>query len=192
MNHVMIDIETLGTNINAPIASIGAVFFEPSTGCTGARFYLRVDFENDMLNGAIPDAGAIKFWLKQSREAQAELVAGDSVSIWEALNQLDSFISENAVPDDLDLLQVWANSPTFDCAILRNAYRRSDMECLWKFWNERDCRTICELGGVLGFNPKTDMPFNGDRHNALDDAVHQALYVSEIWQRLTDDKEPML
>ncbi|MBK0004734.1 3'-5' exoribonuclease domain-containing protein, partial [Erwinia sp. S38] len=29
-----------------------------------------------------------------------------------------------------------------------------------------------------------DMPFPGDRHNALDDAIHQAQYVSVIWQKL--------
>lgn len=193
MNHVMIDIETLGTNTNAPIASIGAVFFEPSTGITGARFYVRVDAENDELNGAVASVATFKWWFKQSREAQAELLASDAIPLWGALCQLDGFLTDNAVPEDLDLLQVWGNSPTFDCAILRAAYARADLEGpLWKFWNERDCRTMVELGKVIGFDPKQDMPFRGERHNALADAVHQAQYVSHIWQHLTVDKEPML
>ncbi|EBY7638725.1 3'-5' exoribonuclease, partial [Salmonella enterica subsp. enterica serovar Enteritidis] len=29
-----------------------------------------------------------------------------------------------------------------------------------------------------------DMPFEGDMHNALADARHQAKYVSAIWQKL--------
>lgn len=193
MNHVMIDIETLGTNTNAPIASIGAVFFEPSTGITGARFYVRVDAENDELNGAVASVATFKWWLKQSREAQAELLASDAIPLWDALCQLDGFLTDNAVPEDLDLLQVWGNSPTFDCAILRAAYARADFKGpLWQFRNERDCRTMVELGKVIGFDPTQDMPFRGERHNALADAVHQAQYVSYIWQHLTADKEPML
>lgn len=32
MNNLMIDLETMGKKPNAPIVSIGAVFFEPETG----------------------------------------------------------------------------------------------------------------------------------------------------------------
>lgn len=41
-----------------------------------------------------------------------------------------------------------------------------------------------ELGRAIGINPRRDIPFEGDRHNALADAKHQAKYVSAIWQRL--------
>ncbi|WP_241168462.1 3'-5' exoribonuclease domain-containing protein, partial [Escherichia coli] len=34
------------------------------------------------------------------------------------------------------------------------------------------------------FDPKRDMPFKGTRHNALDDAIYQAKYVSAIWKKL--------
>lgn len=37
---------------------------------------------------------------------------------------------------------------------------------------------------AIGFDPKRDMPFKGTRHNALDDAIHQAKYVSAIWKKL--------
>ncbi|EAW9850355.1 3'-5' exoribonuclease, partial [Salmonella enterica subsp. enterica serovar Kentucky] len=37
---------------------------------------------------------------------------------------------------------------------------------------------------AIGFDPKRDMPFEGTRHNALDDAIHQAKYVSAIWKKL--------
>ncbi|MDE1493160.1 3'-5' exoribonuclease domain-containing protein, partial [Xenorhabdus bovienii] len=35
--------------------------------------------------------------------------------------------------------------------------------------------------------PKHNMPFEGSRHNALDDAIHQAKYVSIIWQKLINN-----
>jgi hypothetical protein len=192
MNHLMIDLETLGTGVDAPIAAIGAVFFEPSTGCTGARFYTRVDFASDMDQGAKPDGSTIKWWLKQNSEARAELVADDAPLAWEALTRLHDFIEKNAIPNDLKFLQVWGNGASFDCVLLRAAFGRADLEIPWQWWNDRDVRTVVEMGRALGFDPKRNSPFNGDRHNALDDAVHQALYVSEIWQRLTTDKEPML
>ncbi|EMP5336427.1 3'-5' exoribonuclease, partial [Citrobacter freundii] len=48
-----------------------------------------------------------------------------------------------------------------------------------------DVRTVVEMGKVIGIDPKRDMPFDGTRHSALDDAIHQAKYVSSIWQKLT-------
>ncbi|ENK9589510.1 3'-5' exoribonuclease, partial [Salmonella enterica] len=47
-----------------------------------------------------------------------------------------------------------------------------------------DVRTMVTLGRAIGFDPKRDMPFEGDMHNALADARHQAKYVSAIWQKL--------
>lgn len=38
MNNLMIDLETMGKNKDAPIVSIGAVFFTPETGDIGQEF----------------------------------------------------------------------------------------------------------------------------------------------------------
>ncbi|MCW6595330.1 3'-5' exoribonuclease, partial [Yersinia ruckeri] len=35
-----------------------------------------------------------------------------------------------------------------------------------------------------------DMPFDGERHNALADALHQARYVSAIYQKLIPATSP--
>ncbi len=43
---------------------------------------------------------------------------------------------------------------------------------------------MVELGQAISFDPKTTIPFEGDRHNALADAIHKARYVSTIWQRI--------
>ena len=48
MNHLMIDLETMGNKPNAPIVSIGAVFFEPSTGELGDEFYRVVSLKSSM------------------------------------------------------------------------------------------------------------------------------------------------
>lgn len=43
---------------------------------------------------------------------------------------------------------------------------------------------MLELGQVISFDPKITIPFEGSRHNALAEAIHQARYVSAIWQRI--------
>ncbi|HFV6317431.1 TPA: 3'-5' exoribonuclease, partial [Escherichia coli] len=55
--HLMIDLETMGTNTNAPIVVIGAVFFDPQTGEIGPVFYIVISLTDAMNTGAVPDGG---------------------------------------------------------------------------------------------------------------------------------------
>ncbi|EOY7921887.1 3'-5' exoribonuclease, partial [Escherichia coli] len=66
--HLMIDLETMGKNPDAPIISIGAIFFDPQTGEMGPEFSKTIDLETA---GGVIDRDTIKWWLKQSREAQS-------------------------------------------------------------------------------------------------------------------------
>ncbi|WP_314731978.1 3'-5' exonuclease [Escherichia coli] len=52
------------------------------------------------------------------------------------------------------------------------------------YYNDRDVRTIVELGKTIDFDARTVIPFEGVRHNALDDARHQAKYVTATIQKL--------
>ena len=178
--HLMIDLETMGTNTNAPIVVIGAVFFDPQTGEIGPVFYIVINLTDAMNTGAVPDGGTIKWWLKQSSEARAAILT-DQVKLKDALSRFREFINECS---DEKFVQVWGNGATFDNAILRTSYERLDIPCPWRYHNDRDVRTIVELGKTIDFDARTVIPFEGVRHNALDDARHQAKYVSAIWQKL--------
>lgn len=178
MKHVMLDIETLGNKTNSVILSVGACYFDPSTSEIGKTLSLHIDVESCVAAGMSMDSSTILWWLNQDKDAQQKIIDGqyESMSIGGALLKLSSFICSKA--------QVWGNGATFDNAIVKNAYEKMNMLAPWKFWNDRDVRTIVELGYQVGFNPKRDMPFKGTRHDALDDAIHQAKYVSAIWQKL--------
>ncbi|EFH7647910.1 3'-5' exoribonuclease [Escherichia coli] len=178
--HLMIDLETMGTNTNAPIVVIGAVFFDPQTGEIGPVFYIVISLTDAMNTGAVPDGGTIKWWLKQSSEARAAILTGQ-VKLKDSLSRFREFINEYS---DEKFVQVWGNGATFDNAILRTSYERLDIPCPWRYHNDRDVRTIVELGKAIDFDARTAIPFEGERHNALDDARHQAKYVSAIWQKL--------
>ncbi|MBJ5080118.1 3'-5' exoribonuclease, partial [Salmonella enterica subsp. enterica serovar Corvallis] len=54
MNNLMIDLETMGKKPNAPVVSIGAVFFDPQSGEIGPEFYTAVSLESAMEQGAVP------------------------------------------------------------------------------------------------------------------------------------------
>lgn len=183
MYHLMLDLETMGNKNDSPIVSIGAVMFEPSTGILGAEFFSVISLESAMDAGAVPDASTIIWWLKQSSEARAAITTDDVVTINEALLDLCNFVTRNC--EQPKWLQVWGNGASFDNVILRSAFERSQLTPPWKWFNDRDVRTIVELGRALKFDPKKQMPFEGIQHNALADAVHQAKYVSAIWQLLT-------
>ncbi|EKN4378465.1 3'-5' exoribonuclease [Escherichia coli] len=178
--HLMIDLETMGTNTNAPIVVIGAVFFDPQTGEIGPVFYIVISLTDAMNTGAVPDGGTIEWWLKQSSEARAAILT-DQVKLKDALSQFREFISEYS---DEKFVQVWGNGATFDNAILRTSYERLDLPCPWRYHNDRDVRTIVELGKTIDFDARTVIPFEGVRHNALDDARHQAKYVTATIQKL--------
>lgn len=186
MTHVMVDLETMGNNPEAPIIAIGAVFFDPGTGKTGEEFYQIVSLESAMEFGAKPDAATIIWWMKQSAEARAAITGGDAISLMDAIDNLDEFIHTNSA-NGIKYVQLWGNGSSFDNVILRRAYEQVGAELSVPFWNDRDVRTIVELGKVVGINPRYQIPFDGDMHNALADARHQVKYVSAIWQKLTQN-----
>ncbi|EFE2722856.1 3'-5' exoribonuclease [Escherichia coli] len=176
-DHLMIDLETMGKNPDAPIISIGAIFFDPQTGDMGPEFSKTIDLETA---GGVIDRDTIKWWLKQSREALSAIMT-DEIPLDDALLQLREFIDENSGEF---FVQVWGNGANFDNTILRRSYERQGIPCPWRYYNDRDVRTIVELGKAIDFDARTAIPFEGERHNALDDARYQAKYVSAIWQKL--------
>ncbi|HDP8064222.1 TPA: 3'-5' exoribonuclease [Escherichia coli] len=175
--HMMIDLETMGKNPDAAVISIGAIFFDPQTGDIGPEFSKTIDLDTA---GGVIDRDTVKWWLKQSREAQSAILA-DEIPLDDALLQLREFIDENSGEF---FVQVWGNGTSFDNVILRRSYERQGIPCPWRYHNDRDVRTIVELGKTIYFDARTVIPFEGVRHNALDDARHQAKYVSAIWQKL--------
>ena len=176
MKHIMLDIETMGVSGNAAIMAIGACYFDPSTGEIGDTFHEQVDISS---NGQI-DASTVLWWMKQSDEARSKFYNNDKAGhINAVLAEFADFVKAGC--------QVWGNGIAFDNVIIRNAFDHPGCHdsVPWKFWNDRDVRTMVELGQAIGLDPKRDFPFEGVKHDALADAIHQAKYVSAIWQALT-------
>ncbi|WP_096852789.1 exonuclease, partial [Escherichia coli] len=70
-HHLMINLETMGKNPDAPINALAGKFFDPATGEMGPEFSKTIDLETA---GGVIDRDTIKWWLKQSREAQSAIL----------------------------------------------------------------------------------------------------------------------
>jgi len=165
MKDMMIDIETLGSGPNSVIVSIGAVMFDiKSSGILSYRPSYSsciIDPKEQQSLGMTIDASTVLWWLDQSKEAQNATFKGVISPFKETLETLSNFIHTHQ-PNT-----IWANSPSFDLVILRNAYAKAGMLVPWNYSIERDVRTLVSI-------TKTDkVPFTGIQHSALDDCLNQ-------------------
>lgn len=176
MEHLMIDLETLGHKTNgSTILSVGAVEFDIETGKTGKELYLPIDPQDCINHGLLPTASTISWWMKQDDHAQFMAFEKDKVrlTLLEALNALKSFC------DGKDY-RVWGNSARFDLGILSAAYDVFNRELPWNHWAELDVRTMVFLNPDV----KKNMKFEGIQHDPIADCKHQIKYISEIWKSL--------
>jgi DNA polymerase III epsilon subunit-like protein len=172
MEHVMVDLETLGRRAGCSILSIGAVAFDPTSGELGTEFYVVVNRESCMLAGLHEDPETIAWWEKQNAQAQEVLghATEGGLMLPEALAKLTEFLSNY----DLKAAKVWGNGADFDNAILAACYAAVGSNQPWEFWNSRCYRTL------KSFRPQIKMQRQGTYHNALDDAKSQASHAIQL------------
>ncbi|HHL5718033.1 TPA: 3'-5' exoribonuclease [Escherichia coli] len=142
---------------------------EPSVEREGPFYFLFTDKDGEKYGRANKLSG-----LDKALSAGAAIMT-DEIPLDDALLQLREFIDENSGEF---FVHVWGNGANFDNTILRRSYERQGIPCPWRYYNDRDVRTIVELGKAIDFDARTAIPFEGERHNALDDARYQAKYVS--------------
>ncbi len=167
--HVMLDLETMGNGPNAAIVAIGAAAFNiQDTEISADSFYARVRLESSVERGGVIDSSTVLWWMEQSDEARSEITKRDGLHIIDALEEFSHWIRTAAAGDES---HVWGNGASFDNVILRSAYQRSRREPPWLWWNDRCYRTVKAL--------HRDVPMErlGTHHNALDDAISQALHL---------------
>ncbi|MBL5901166.1 3'-5' exoribonuclease [Lelliottia amnigena] len=182
MNNLIIDIKRMDCTPTSAINSIGAVFFDPQTGEMGEQFYQRVSLDSCIGHNLTVGAGTVLWWMRQDSDVRSEILNDERLDLPLALANLEAFILEHSSPSSI---QVWGNKEAFDTVILNNAVVASGFdEPLWLFQNERDVKTVVELSKTLGLNVHNIIKFEGIKHHALYDAIHQAKVVSYVWMYL--------
>ena len=170
--HMMLDLETMGTTPGSAIVSIGAVMFDPYGGWLGSTFYCRVDLQSCVDAGLKIDVKTIYWWLQQSEEVRAEAVGAYAFTLRAALNSLRVFMIKEKVS------YFWSQGNNFDPPILEAAYAAIGEKPPWEYNRVRDTRTVYDMAGV-----RPDRS-TGTAHNALSDAIAQAMAIQESYKRL--------
>jgi hypothetical protein len=168
--HLMIDMETMAVSPNAVVLSLGAVHFNPWGSGYGEKIYFRIDLDDqDKLNREI-DPKTLEWWSRQSPEIMEEAFSPDNrIPLADAMEQFRKF--------SWGCDAFWSHGATFDLVIIENIFRQLGKPLPWNYWQLRDTRTLFDLG----FDP--DMP-QGSKHDALQDAIRQAVGVQNIYAKL--------
>lgn len=180
-NHLMVDIETMGTSSDAIILSIAAVPFDLATGEFKTFFWKNISLEsNEVANRSI-DASTLRFWFNQSKKAQIGLFDGEPLC--KVLRDFQNFIKNNTLETYMQTgnnLQIWSNGISFDICILKHAFNQIGGGELCHYSLERDVRTLVSLNPSIKDNTR----FEGTKHNPLHDCLHQIKYCSETFKSL--------
>lgn len=166
--NIMLDLETLGTKPGSIILAIGAVYFDKDG--IGERFYTRISMTSSCSAGLNVDPLTVEWWLKQSKEAQNQAFCGTS-SIQSVLVEFCYFVTNHT-----DDVLIWGNGVAFDNALLRAAYECCKIRCPWTYKQDMCYHSLKNLFKDL----VPVVPFDGIKHNALDDAINQAQHAVNI------------
>lgn len=190
--NVMVDVETLGLAPNSAIVQIGAVRFDPFMGEKGTisspegsfNFHTKLT-ANPRIDGDL-DVGTVLWWLKQDKDAQVRVfqpAREPTDHILFGIQQFAIWLRQ------LPFRYVWAAGPQFDLMLLKVTWERAINQNLvqgdraWPitYGVERDFRTLKHVGRMLQFPEPLRV---GTKHDALDDAHHQAAVAVEFLRRL--------
>lgn len=181
MKHVMLDLETMGNGSRAAIVAIGACEFDPvGVGVlidSSHWFYQQITLQSSVDAGLDIDANTVLWWLQQSDAARKSTFEGDK--LWPLGDALHSF-SQWMAPFGKDAA-VWGNASTFDNVIIRSAYKAVKLPVPWGFRGDKCYRTVINL---LPEPRRPAFERSGIAHNALDDAINQALYLQKVYKEL--------
>ncbi len=171
----MIDIETLGNSPTSVVLSIGVVAFDPDSNAIGENFHKLINIDSCLRAGLTVDGSTIQWWMTQPDAARELFNKLDEygVSLQHALIYLRNWITDNGQTPIL-----WCNHPSFDAAILDNAYRRCDIKTPWQYYNVKDYSTI------RGMVPKATFDKIRVRPPVAHDAMHDALAQAQTLQNM--------
>ena len=180
--HVMLDLETMGTGPDAAVVSIGAITFDP-TGHkqkTRAQFYEALHLETVVAGGGVMDPRTVLWWLRQGEQARKAITdpAYKFVGVKHALHDFSIYMQHLSRIGGRDNVFVWGNGSDFDNVILGRMFKRHGLNIPWLYRNNRCFRTLKAIGHSLGVEQPER---KGTHHNALDDALHQAVWAENIF-----------
>lgn len=177
---MMIDIETFSTDPDALVLSMGVVLFNPHGPAGQVIDVMHVPLDLAQ-RGATTNLDTVIWWLGQTEAGKAMTQLRKETPLHmpeQAFEKMRMMLAVHNVGKDV---KVWANSPSFDCVILRRLAEREGFDVPWSFRNERCFRTWrAEFRSLVEESEQTGA------HDALEDALWQAKEMQRINKVLRD------
>lgn len=169
---VMVDLETMSTDSNASIISIGAVRFwlnvKQYEFTDDQLFYTAVSLDSSQKAGLHIKADTVMWWLSQKPEAREAFK--HPVSLASALGKFSQFIPNAET-------YIFGNGAAYDNVVLHNAYKAINQKYPVSYKYDVCYRTMCKISNA------PILPFEGTKHNALDDAKAQTRHLMAILEQ---------
>lgn len=164
--HIVLDLESMGTQSDAAIISIGASVMDHPKQV----FHNAVDLVDSVKHGGTMNPQTILWWMEQSQEARNSFRYGSPlVTVLQLFTTWVKAVSELA---GCEKPSIWGNGVDFDNVVLKSAYDRAGIDVPWGFRQNRCYRTLKNLYPEIPFiKPAV-------QHDALQDAIAQAEHLS--------------
>ena len=165
----MIDLETLATNTNAVILTVGIVKFDPySDRDPWDPVYIKIDVDEQLDLGRETSQLTLDWWSRQSAEAQQEAFdEANRISVSDALDEIRRAVAHCS--------DIWAQGPQFDISMLEHLYKSKSQPAPWSYAQIRDSRTLLSMAPECRI---TELA-----HNSLADAFCQAVSVRAFYRK---------
>lgn len=171
---VMIDLETLSTEADAHILTIGAIKFNRKGKLPKMEemdtFYRRITFSSNERLDLHKSESTVKWWGRQNKKARKEAFEeSNRVELEDALKDFNEWFR--------GAKYIWSHGCGFDVTIITEAFQHCDMKPPFKFWDVRDTRTIYDIASV-SMKDHTDKEA---AHHALHDCYFQISGMKEAF-----------
>lgn len=194
--NIMMDLETLGTNVNAAIASLGVVFFDEKEIFVKEQWMIDINCPLNRNREITPST--LQWWLLQLRKNHGlDVNLLGKTPLAHALYSFNHLIEDTVCKTGKKLGCIWGNSPEFDNAIMKHAFNQMAADprfssfniitCPWEYWQGRDYRTVVQLFEHVLTEEEVASLENKTKHDSLADAVHQTQKLQLIVQKLSID-----
>lgn len=175
-DHVMIDLETLDTKPGGVVLSAGLVRFDPTLGRVQDTEELRekslkvvFDLNESISNGFTMSASTLKWWFRQSKQAQEASFFAQESSISDGLLKINNYLTRGD--------KVWGNGANFDIPLLEAYYNRRHLPLPWAYNKVRCHRTMVNTHLM---HPAGHVPANVLAHDPVTDSIYQAQMLQSI------------
>lgn len=175
---LMLDIETLATSSErAVVSQVALIGYDlEQDEYIPIRHHQFYPLDPQIKAGRVVDGDTIIWWMTQPDSARAHFVecASDDAEELPALLKNLHMMCKDLIGNRP--YEIYANSPNFDCTIMKSLFGDHGMQTPWDFRKERDLRTLCSMANINA--KEVDKVPGFISHNALWDCRQQiAIYL---------------